>query len=151
MHFIHFEKRGRWELKMKIKKVHTIRLNKGDEIVAKLTDFCRKNNIANGIVSAIGAVSSAELALYRLDDKKYFSKKFEEPLEICSLNGNIALLDNKPFLHIHAVLSNTRMTAFGGHLKSAIVSATCEVTISEFDSKIGRKYDENIGLNLMDV
>ncbi len=136
---------------MKIKKLHVIRLSKGDEIIMKLTDFCRKNNIVNGIVSAVGAVSSAELALYRLDDKKYFSKKFKEPLEICSLNGNIALLDSKPFLHIHAVLSNSRMTAFGGHLKEAVVSATCEVTIIEFDSKIGRKYDEEIGLNLMDV
>ncbi|MDP2750919.1 MAG: DNA-binding protein [Nanoarchaeota archaeon] len=136
---------------MKINKVHVIRLKKGEEIVSKLTDFCSANKISNGIVYAIGAVSAAELALYRLEDKKYFFKTFDEPMEICSLNGNVTLLEKKPTLHLHIVLGDEQFETFGGHLKRAVVSATCEATIIELDSKIKRKYDEEIGLNLLDI
>jgi len=39
------------------------------------------------------------------------------------------------------------MNALGGHLKSGIVAATCEIFLTASDMKINRKPNEDIGLN----
>jgi predicted DNA-binding protein with PD1-like motif len=49
---------------------------------------------------------------------------------------------------MHITLSNNEYNAFGGHLNTAIVSATCEVILEELNGKLERSFDENTGLNL---
>jgi len=128
-----------------------VRLEKGEEIVGSLQKFCEKKAIKCGYLIGLGAVSEAELALYRLKDKKYFSKKIKEPMEIVVLNGNISEMNNKPYLHVHGLFSNKEMQPVSGHVKEATVSATGEVTIFRFPGKIGRKFNNEIGLNLYDI
>jgi len=98
----------------------------------------------------IGAVLEAELAFYSLAKKKYIFKKLEKPQEIVSLTGNIALVENKPFLHIHAVLANDDFICSGGHLKEAVVGATGEIYLFSLKDAIERIFDEEIGLKLLD-
>ena len=42
------------------------------------------------------------------------------------------------------------METIAGHLKEGVVGATVEIVVVQLDSEINRKYDEKIGLNLMD-
>ena len=72
------------------------------------------------------------------------------PAEIASLIGNISQKDGKPFLHIHTVLCDENFTCIGGHLKEAKVGATCEVHLIDLGMNIERKYDNGIGLKLLD-
>ena len=37
----------------------------------------------------------------------------------------------------------------GGHLKKAVVSATAEITVHVLEGRVGRKWNEEIGLNLL--
>ena len=127
-----------------------IRLAKGEEMLKSLTDFCSQNSILSGYFWAIGAVSSAEIGFYHLDKKDYSFKKFDTPYEIASLIGNISQKDGKPFLHIHTVLCDENFTCIGGHLKEAKVGATCEVHLIDLGMNIERKYDNGIGLKLLD-
>lgn len=127
-----------------------LRLYPGNEIVASIIDFCNKNNIDSAQISAIGAISKVELAMFLLDEKKYIQKELNEPLEIVNLSGNIGTLDGKIVSHLHIAVANTDFAVFGGHLNSAFVAATCEVIITPLDEKIIRKYDDQIGLNLID-
>ena len=60
-------------------------------------------------------------------------------------------MNSEVYVHCHAVFSNANMEAIAGHLKDAIVSATCEIFLVKLDGEIERKYDDNIGLNLMDL
>ena len=63
---------------MKYKKednFYLIFLEKGEEIVKTLTNFCKEKNINSGYIHGIGAVSEAELGAYSLTDKKYKLKK----------------------------------------------------------------------------
>ena len=120
---------------MKSKKInggYIIKLEKDEKIIESLTKFLEEKQIKNGFFVGLGALSKVELALYRLKDKKYFFKEFEEALEISSLHGNVFLKEGKPFIHVHIVVSDENMITKGGHLKEAIVSATCEIIFIEF-------------------
>ena len=38
----------------------------------------------------------------------------------------------------------------GGHLNKAVISATCEIIIHRINGVIGRKFDDEIGLNIIE-
>ena len=67
------------------------------------------------------------------------------------MNGNITTLNGEIHIHCHAVFGDANMEAIAGHLKGAIVSITCEIFLVKLDSEVERKYDENTGLNLMEL
>ena len=135
---------------VKDKDNYILRLEKGEEIISTLTQFCKEENITTGFFSGIGAILSAELAFYNLFKKEYELKELSETHEIASLTGNIALVENSPFVHIHCVLSNNKFECFGGHLKNGVVGATCELYLAKETTTIERKFDEKIGLKLLD-
>ncbi|OQB05948.1 MAG: hypothetical protein BWY19_00615 [bacterium ADurb.Bin212] len=124
-------------------------LKKDEEIVAEIKKYCQTNKITGGWLSGLGAVSGVELAFYNLKDKRFTQKKIDQELEIVSLVGNVATLDNDTTTHIHAVLSDINMKPIAGHLISATVAATCEIKLEVFDQAIKRKYNDHIGLNLI--
>ena len=135
----------------KIKDTYIIRLERDEKIIESLNRFLEDKSIKNGFFIGLGALSKVELALYRLEDKEYFFKNFEEALEISSLHGNIFLKENKPFIHAHIVVSDKNMETKGGHLKEAIVGATCEIILFTINNKIRRMYSEEIGLWLLGI
>ena len=133
-----------------IQDKYVIRLEKGEELIRALSEFCASNKIIFGYFYGVGAISKVELAHYSLETKEYSSRIIEEPLEICSLSGNVALLDGKISLHIHIVVSDREMKTYGGHLKEAVISATCEIFLKRINSEVDRRFSEEIGLNLFD-
>lgn len=128
---------------------YLIRLFKGEKIVESLQKFCKKESLVSGSLTAIGGASDIELGYYNLETKQYQWKTFQEVHEIVSLTGNISLVENEPFLHIHTVISNNNFETFGGHLKEATVSATCEVILTNLNAETGREMDDEIGLRLL--
>lgn len=140
----------------KIGSKFLIRLEKDQEITTELTNFCQDQNINFGTISAIGGATHVTLGWYQLSDeqnsstsKSYHWQDFSGNLEVVSLTGNVSLLDGKPFLHIHCVVSNESFQCFGGHLKSGLVAATLEAIIEPSDVKIERQMDSNTALNLL--
>ena len=135
---------------VKANNSYIIRLEKGESIIEKLELLCQEENISTAFLSGLGALLSATLAFYNLEKKEYELKKLSETHEIVSLVGNITLVDGKPFVHSHCVLSNSKFECFGGHLKEGAVGATCEIHLTKLDTEIERKLDEEIGLKLLD-
>ncbi|MDP6547906.1 MAG: DNA-binding protein [Candidatus Woesearchaeota archaeon] len=135
----------------KIKDTYFIRLERGEKIVEGVKDFCSSNGIKCGYFSGIGALDEAELAHYVVETKKYSSKVFKQPLEITNLTGNIATLDGGVYLHCHITLSDEGMKVIAGHLKEGKIAATCEIILVKLGVEINRKYDDFIGLNLLDI
>lgn len=139
---------------MKFRKLNTatyaIRLEKGEEIIATLSAFCRQNDISSGYFTAIGSIENPTLAHYMVSTKQYTEKKLEGIYEITSQIGNIAIFENNPLIHTHASLSNDHMQAFGGHVVSATVSATLEVFLTVYEGELGKKMSDEIGLKLWD-
>ncbi|MBI2654541.1 DNA-binding protein [Candidatus Woesearchaeota archaeon] len=139
---------------MKVKKIndtYVIKLERGEKIIETLKNFCSENNIFAGYFFGIGALDEAELAHYIVKSKKYNYEVFRQPLEIVNLSGNITTMSNEVYLHCHATLSDVNMEAIAGHLKEGTIAATCEIILVKLNAKIERKYDDFIGLNLMDL
>ena len=133
----------------KFQNKYILRIDKGEEIVQTLTDFCTKNKIKLGTVSGLGASNRLTIGLFEADSKEYISRELTGDFEIAPLLGNISTMDGKTYLHIHANVGGHQNQAFAGHLNSAIVSATFEAIIEVIDGEIDRKFSEEIGLNLM--
>lgn len=135
----------------KFKNQFTLRFEYGDDFVAVLERFALENNIFHATFQGLGSFQNCELGFYQLKTKQYQKKKFSDTHEVVNLTGNISLLENKPFLHCHVTLSDKNFNAFGGHLFSAKVGATLEISLEKNDKVLERKYNSEVGLNLLDL
>lgn len=125
-----------------------IRLDPNEEIVEQLTALAEKENICLGEITGLGALKEFHICVFDVAEKKFYNNEYREPMELISLSGTITRMEGKPYLHIHASAGNGSGSAFGGHLKKAVISATGEILVRVIDGQVGRKYSEEIGLNL---
>jgi predicted DNA-binding protein with PD1-like motif len=123
-----------------------VRLDAGEKIVETLKALCERDGIGAGFFQGLGAVGEAELGHFDPASNDYVWIKLRGPYEIVSLYGNITVIDGKPFIHAHIALGDNTFAVRGGHLKEAVVSMTCEVTLTRFRDDIGRKKDAKTGL-----
>lgn len=132
----------------KFGSVYAVRMDKGEEILAKLKEFAAKENVAFARVSAIGAVGSFTSGVFDAKTKRYRANDFEGSFEIVSLTGTVDRMNGAFYAHLHMSAGNEKGEVFGGHLNRAVVSATCEMIVSLIDGGIDRRFDEEVGLNL---
>lgn len=133
---------------------YILRIDKGEDVINVLNNFCRDKEIVLGNISGIGAANKVEIGLFNVNTKEYKTKEFNGMFEITSLIGNITEKDGNPYLHIHINFSNEEGNCFGGHLVKAVISATCEIIISEIiidevENSVNRELNSEIGLNLL--
>ncbi|MBZ4687649.1 MAG: uncharacterized protein PWQ96_41 [Clostridia bacterium] len=136
---------------MKSKKIASkwiVRIDKGEEVVETLKNFCKEKGIKLGSISGIGATNKVVIGLFNTGEKKYYKKELTGDFEITNLSGNISTMNGEVYLHIHINLSDSEFTTFGGHLNSSVISGTCEIIIEEIDGEIEREFNEEVGLNL---
>ncbi len=130
---------------------YMLRLDPGELFVGSITDFAAAKNIMSGELRALGAIKDFELGYYLIKEKEYVRKKFEVNAEIVNAIGNLAFRDGKPFSHIHLAAGLPDFSVVGGHLFEGIVSATAEITVTPWPTKMDRKFDDNTGLFLLDL
>lgn len=124
------------------------RIDKGEEIIGQLTGICDNEGVKLAAVSAIGAVSSANLGCFNTEEKAYYDKDYNGIFEISSLGGTVSTMDAKTYVHVHATIADMDGRVYGGHLGRATVSATCEMVIDIMDGAVDRQFSDEIGLNL---
>jgi predicted DNA-binding protein with PD1-like motif len=135
----------------KSEEAYLIRLHKDESVFASLKKFCAEEKIQCGTFNGIGALKNCELGFYHLDKKEYERKMFTEEAELLSLVGNVSLLENKPFLHIHTILGASDFSTYGGHLFSGDVAVTAEIIFRPLNLEIHRGFEGEIGLNLLQM
>lgn len=122
-------------------------LDHGADWREEIEGLAAEKGIEAAWFNAMGAVQDAEVWYYDQFDQEYRSVVFDEPLEVAACIGNIALLDDEPFAHTHAVLSRPSGQAVAGHLDAATVFAG-ELYIREFEEPLEREHDEITDLDL---
>lgn len=128
-----------------------LRIDRGEEIVGTLKEFCTGQKITLGTVQGIGAAGNVVIGLFETATKEYHTTTLSGDHEITSLVGNITTMDGQAYLHLHATLSDASHRAFGGHLTSAVVSGTCEIFIHTIHARLDRTFDADVGLNVLDL
>ena len=129
------------------KKIHVFRVKPGQELLESIHNYCLKFSITSGIViGIIGSLEKARLNFLKSLPGKYDSIDYDGPLEIVSAQGSVAIKDGDIISHIHIQLSKENVSC-GGHLASATIFSTAEVTIGELDFQLVRQLDSYTGLN----
>ena len=127
---------------------YVVRLDLNDEIMESVMKLAEDEHIRLAEVSAIGATDNAVIGVYDLDECKYHQEEITGFAEITSLLGNITVMDEKPYVHLHATLADQKHTVHGGHVIKMYVGATCEMFVKVIDGEINRKKDQKLGINL---
>ena len=131
----------------RIRDALVVRIDKGEEILEQLQTVSERENIKLAEISALGAVNDITVGVFKTDEKKYYSNRFQGYFEIVSLTGTISTMNGAYYAHLHMSAGNDRGEVFGGHLNKAVVSATCEMVIRIIDGKVDRIFNEELGLN----
>ncbi len=125
-----------------------VRMDPTEEIIQTLRLVAKKEGIGLAAVEALGAVNDFTVGVYDTTEKQYHSNRFTGAFEIVSLTGTVTTKDGEFYAHLHMSAGDAEGKVFGGHLNSAVVSATCEMVIRVLDGTVERRLDESIGLNL---
>lgn len=124
------------------------RIDKGEEILAKILEIAHRENVKLASVRSIGAVNEFTVGVFKTAEKEYLANEFKGSFEIVSLTGTINTMNGEFYCHLHMSAGNEKGEVFGGHLNRAVVSATCETVIEVINGSVDRYFDEEIGLNL---
>jgi len=122
----------------------------GDEFYAGLTQFAADYHVESAHLTAVGGLHDARLSWYDESRKAYRVIPVDQQSEVDSLVGDIALLNGKPSVHMHCVVSLEDGTTRGGHVLGGHVSPLLEVWVTVDSTPMLKKHDEKTGLNLMD-
>jgi len=128
-----------------------LRLLRGEEIIATLAAWARSAGLEGGQLSGLGAMRDVTLGYYDEAARDYLKHEHPGPVEILSLSGGIARLEGKPYIHIHAAISDREGRAFGGHLFRGTVTATGEIYVLPNRQPLKRVKDSVEPFFLLDV
>lgn len=133
------------------RRTYVIAFRPDDDAVAGMNEFARDHNVSCAHFTAIGALSRATLAWYNMAGKTYREIRVDEPVEVVSCIGDVALgEDDLPIVHMHCAVSDRTGKMTGGHLLEGPVSATLEVFLTEEPTPIRKAVDDRSGLNLIE-
>ncbi|HEY4276202.1 MAG TPA: PPC domain-containing DNA-binding protein [Rhizomicrobium sp.] len=133
-------------------RVWIVVLAEGDEAKQSLVDFANQEEIGNASFVALGAFSSATLAYFDWEQKKYKDIPVAEQVEVITLVGDIVPDDKgAPSLHAHTVLGRSDGSTRGGHLQAGLVRPTLEITVTELPAHLVRHAHPELGLSLIET
>jgi len=124
-------------------------LKAGSRIPEDILAIAKREELATARVEAIGGVEELRLAYFDRGTKRYEEHDFEEFLEVTGILGNVTLKDGKPFLHIHGTFGRRDLSTLAGHVMTAKVFPILEVVITPTKNRALRRFDDDLGLNVI--
>jgi predicted DNA-binding protein with PD1-like motif len=128
---------------------YAVALETGDEVIGTLGAFVRDEEVEAASITAIGGFERAVLGYFDWQTKLYTKFAVDQQVEVLSLIGDVAVADQGPSLHVHAVLGKSDGSVVGGHLLEARVRPTLEVILIQPPSYLSKRKDPATGLPLI--
>ncbi len=122
---------------------------RGKEVLKELADYAAAHTLQGAWIQGIGGAERVTIGFYDIASKVYHWRTITEPLEILSLHGNLAWVDEKPVWHIHGTFSGADFQVIGGHVKELVVGLTCELLVVHTAQTFTRAHDDETGLQLL--
>ena len=130
---------------------YIIRLDKGQEIISALKQFCAENKIQAATIQGIGAGENLNIGFFNTKTKQYEVKNIKDCVEITSLTGNVTMKNNEPFIHLHINTSDSFHSVSGGHLLSGEIALTGEIFIRPLNTRLNRSFVPELGINTFEM
>ena len=111
-----------------IKRIITVSLFTGDDLVPIIKRICLEEGIRGAFVSAIGAADRIPIASFNIKTGEYDEIVKTGYHEITSIEGNVStILDDSNnavdlMVHLHISFADIQGNAYGGHLLSGYSS-----------------------------
>jgi len=146
-----------WATPTAVDKMHCSKLNKttkpfilvlssDESLIDSITQCAKDAEITSASVSALGQVHNPELAYFSSNpNDKPTLTRFNGYYELASLNGNITNNNGEYYTHVHSVLADKKFHGIAGHVNSAKVGLTAEITVTPFPENIDRVVDAKTG------
>ncbi|MEU3948396.1 PPC domain-containing DNA-binding protein [Streptomyces sp. NPDC029526] len=131
--------------------VYVVVLDPGEDAVRALTDFARERSLGASQITAVGAFSEAVVGWFDREAMDYRPIPVDEQCEVLSLIGDVAVGDDGPAPHLHAVLGLSDGSTRGGHLLSGRVWPTLEVIVRDSPAELAKTHHPELGLALIDL
>lgn len=128
---------------------YVVVLDAGEETTAVLAAFARERDVRAAQITAVGAFEQAVVGWFDRDRKDYVPIRVDEQCEVLSIVGDIALGEDGPAPHLHAVLGLRDGTTRGGHLLSGRVWPTLEVVVRSSPATLAKTFRPDVGLALI--
>ncbi len=132
-------------------KEYLIKIPHDADLLLAIKEAAIRLGVNSGTINVIGALKKAALNYYLQDKKTYQTLHFDQPMEIASGIGNVAMKDGDTIVHVHLVLADKDGRAFGGHLAEGSRVFAGEVWLRALSPAMQRKFDPQTGLNLFDI
>jgi predicted DNA-binding protein with PD1-like motif len=123
----------------------------GEDALSALQDLARDEQLSAAQLTAVGAFARATVGWFDRYAKEYRKIAVNEQCEVLSLVGDIALGEDGPTVHAHAVLGLPNGQVRGGHLLAGEVWPTLEVIVRESRAELRKTDRPEIGLALIDL
>lgn len=104
-----------------------VRMRDGEDLIASLGQLHLPGDSAI-VVCGIGMLRGLELGYW--NGEVYEKHRFDPPVELVSLQGNIARLGDDRVVHVHACVAKRDGSTLGGHLFSGTVHNTAEIALA---------------------
>lgn len=131
-------------------KTYILIFTKGDEVVAGLTEFARKNNIKSGFYNGIGDALAIKAGWFDYN-RKQFKVIPIDTAEVTSFSGDIAWYNGKPVAHTHMSAALKDGTVKGGHLLELFSGPTMEIILTVTPTALYKKLDTEFNAGLIDT
>lgn len=126
-----------------------LRFDSGDDVFKELENFCKKNEIRAGWLSALGSASDVTLAFYNPHTRAFEEKTITAPTELLSLTGNLSVMNGHITIHAHGAVADQNYWMSGGHVKRLIAGPTVEMHFTHIAGTLKRVPDLKTRLNLL--
>lgn len=121
-------------------------LSSDDDLVDSVNQCARDAKLKSASISGLGQLHNPTLAYFSSDPaEKPTLTSFEGYFEMASLNGNITNNADRYYTHLHTTLADKKFHGIAGHVESAKVGLTVELTIVPFSAPVERTVDEETG------
>ena len=118
-----------------------VRMVDGEDLIAGLKDLPIESAI---VVCGIGMLREIELGYW--NGERYEKHRFDPPVELVSLQWNVARFGDERVVHVHACVAQRDGSILGGHLFAGTVYNTAEIALSLPQGIILERRQEETGL-----
>jgi predicted DNA-binding protein with PD1-like motif len=118
----------------------------GDEVVEGVTAFAKREHILAARLTGIGGLSQARLGYFDREKRRYEPIDVDEQVELLALTGDLAMKEDAPLLHAHALVGHRGGAVTGGHLISGRVWPTLELFVDAYPTRLEKIERPDIGI-----